>query len=243
MDGPAWVGIGAQRCGTTWFTQMLIQHPDICLRDGSDSFLLNKEMHYFDTSLIAGRPDIDAYRRAFVGCRAVGEFTPAYLRLPWVASLLKESCSPSTPLVVLVRDPIERFWSALRWYTRPDGRAELFGDHEVIRLLGSELVWGGMYADQLAVWERVFDGDRLIVIQYEAAVADPATACRTVFDALGLPAITPQELGASPTTTVAGDGDDRPAWVEDALRIGYDTMVDRMTERWGIDRALWPNFG
>ena len=31
MTTPAWLGIGAQRAGTTWFTDLLTQHPDFGL--------------------------------------------------------------------------------------------------------------------------------------------------------------------------------------------------------------------
>ena len=29
--GPSWLGIGAQRSGTTWFTDLLTQHPQVGL--------------------------------------------------------------------------------------------------------------------------------------------------------------------------------------------------------------------
>ena len=31
MTYPAWLGIGAQRSGTTWFTDLLTQHPQVGL--------------------------------------------------------------------------------------------------------------------------------------------------------------------------------------------------------------------
>ena len=31
MAGPAWLGIGGHRCGTTWFTDLLRQHPQVDL--------------------------------------------------------------------------------------------------------------------------------------------------------------------------------------------------------------------
>ena len=29
--GPSWLGIGAQRSGTTWLTDLLVQHPQVGL--------------------------------------------------------------------------------------------------------------------------------------------------------------------------------------------------------------------
>ena len=39
-NGPAWLGIGAQRSGTTWLTDLLVQHPQVAL--GSNG---KKEQH------------------------------------------------------------------------------------------------------------------------------------------------------------------------------------------------------
>lgn len=73
--GPAWIGIGAQRSGTTWFTDLLCAHPQVCL--GANG---RKEQHAFNRSLLAGwsEEDTDAYRCQFSfdpGLRP-GEFTP-----------------------------------------------------------------------------------------------------------------------------------------------------------------------
>jgi hypothetical protein len=101
--GPAWLGIGAQRSGTTWFTDMLLQHPDMRLSSAG-----RKELH----ALYMPGVDVDAYRALFRGC--AGEWTPFYLRAPWVPPIAARVLREDTPVLVLLRDPVERFASAMR---------------------------------------------------------------------------------------------------------------------------------
>ena len=114
-SGPAWLGIGAQRSGTTWFTDLLTQHPQVGL--GTNG---KKEQHLLH-KVADGRA---ARRRRTSTCSRHddvrrGEWTPQYLRhasAPAAAARLV----PDAPVLVLLRDPVERFRSAMRLAaTRP----------------------------------------------------------------------------------------------------------------------------
>ncbi|MGH2722704.1 MAG: hypothetical protein ACRDI0_00285 [Actinomycetota bacterium] len=145
-EGPAWMGIGAQRSGTTWFTDLLTTHPEVCLgREG------RKELHYFNRFLV--RPwsegEARAYRDRFDGAegRLPGEFTPFYLRGLWIPPLARQACRPDLVLVVLLRDPVERFASAMSWYRREsEPPQEPGGLARWAREKGADALWGGMYA-------------------------------------------------------------------------------------------------
>lgn len=111
-EGPAWLGIGAQRCGTTWFTDLLTQHPEMDVARGI------KEHHWLyrygltqDWSE-AARAE---YREAFTSEELkLGEWTPYYMRASWAAEIVADALPSDTPILVLVRDPVDRFASALR---------------------------------------------------------------------------------------------------------------------------------
>ena len=111
-EGPSWIGIGAQRCGTTWFTDLLLQHPDVDVARGikeHGSLYRYGLMRDWDS---AAREE---YRAIFTSTeRKLGEFTPYYLRAPWICELAADALPEETPILVLVRDPIDRFASALR---------------------------------------------------------------------------------------------------------------------------------
>ncbi|MGH2787659.1 MAG: hypothetical protein ACRDJV_07080 [Actinomycetota bacterium] len=119
IEGPSWIGIGAQRCGTTWFTDLLVQHPRMDVAGRGDAASGGKKEHHFlyrygltrDWSAAAR----DEYRATFTSDELkLGEFTPYYLRASWICELTADSLPEDAPLLVLVRDPIDRFASAVR---------------------------------------------------------------------------------------------------------------------------------
>ena len=75
MAAPAWLGIGAQRSGTTWFTDLLTQHPQVGL--GTNG---KKEQHLLH-KVADGREPASVYLDLFPddGVRR-GEWTPQSLR-------------------------------------------------------------------------------------------------------------------------------------------------------------------
>src|SRR3954468_80033 len=108
VSGPAWLGIGAQRSGTTWFTDLLTQHPQVGL--GTNG---KKEQHLLH-KVADGVLPADDYLSLVPrdGVRR-GEWTPQYLRhasVPAAAARLV----PAAPVLVLLRDPVDRFRSAMR---------------------------------------------------------------------------------------------------------------------------------
>lgn len=111
-DGPKWLGIGAQRCGTTWFTDLLTQHPRVDVPDG-----IKEHNELFRFGLM--RPWDDVARKEYVETFAheetlLGEFSPSYMRTLWVCDLTLEVLPDDAPIIVMVRDPLDRFASALR---------------------------------------------------------------------------------------------------------------------------------
>lgn len=111
-DGPSWLGIGSQRSGTTWFTDLLMQHPMVDVGDGmKEHHVLYRYGLMRDWNTRTRRK----YRKTFDSDGAkLGEFTPYYLRSPWTPEVAKDALNEGTPLIVLFRDPVDRFASALR---------------------------------------------------------------------------------------------------------------------------------
>ncbi|TCJ16303.1 hypothetical protein EZJ19_05210 [Parasulfuritortus cantonensis] len=106
---PDFLVIGAQKAGTTSLHKYLRRHPGLV---GSKP----KELHYFDRDIHAGMT-LDAYRRHFVGPRGrlYFESTPAYLYAPDAAEHIHAGL-PEVKLVVMLRDPVKRAYSAWNHY-------------------------------------------------------------------------------------------------------------------------------
>lgn len=235
--GPAWLGIGAQRSGTTWFTELLTQHPQVNLRDDGE-----KELHqlYLPFHEAWGEADREAYRAQFRLPHS-GEFTPYYLRAPWVPHVAREVLDRSAPIIVLLRDPVDRYESAVRLGI-DQGRFD--GDvGAAIRAVASDAAWGGMYATHLSSWANAVGRRRLVVLQYERARNDPQAAVTAVWRRLGLDPVDLTDVDR-PSRTVARSVEwslDGIPGLRDSLRRIYVPEVRRL-RRWGIDRRFWRNF-
>ncbi len=101
----SFLGIGAQKAGTTWLHALLRQHPDIGMPE-------QKELHFWDGEAL-GEPDIAAYLARFAALRgrARGEITPSYAILPPQRIALIRARLPELVFLYVLRDPIERAWS------------------------------------------------------------------------------------------------------------------------------------
>jgi hypothetical protein len=185
------LGIGAQKAGTSWLYTMLAQHPQI-------SFPAGKEVHFWN------RPeslDVAWYHQCFAegGPKGAlpGEITPAYaiLSSDRVRRIYDEF--PSARLIYLIRNPIERAWSSALMAL---GRAEMtmdeasdqwFIDH--FRSRGS--LQRGDYEGCIRTWRAVYPSEQLLIERYESIAAEPRALLGRVAGHLG---VDPDAFGRIP---------------------------------------------
>ena len=155
------LGIGAQKAGTTWLFSMLSRHPEL-------SFPAGKEVHFWDQQYDRG---IDWYRGLFRSDEPCleGEITPAYAILAPERIRECHAHFPHIRLVYLIRNPIERAWSsALMALTRaemtlPEASDRWFIDH--FSSAGSRA--RGDYAACIAAWTGVYTKEQLLIRPFE----------------------------------------------------------------------------
>jgi hypothetical protein len=227
MGAPAWLGIGAQRSGTAWFTGLLTQHPQVGLGTNGkkEQQLLHRvaDGNFPAEDYLALFPD-DGVKR--------GDFSPSYLRHPSVGVIVPRLV-PDAPVVVLLRDPVDRFRSAMRLaVTR--GKSGLSGTPTSLQ------TWAGYYADQLDLWAAQVGRDRLVVQVYEHAVRDPQAAVEAVWSRLGLSSV-PLEAVDKPSRSSSAPGAEWawPEGMQDALRTLYRPQARRLADDWGLDVDVW----
>lgn len=166
--GPDFIGIGAQKSGTTWIYETLSSHP--CVR-----FPAGKEIHFWDARRDMG---VDWWLGLF-GSRdrnlRAGEITPAYSIIDVDAIRELHRVCPDVRLFCVLRNPIERAWSAARMavlraeMTVEEASAQWFLDH--FRSAGSRR--RGAYADTIARWRSVFPAEQLLVAFHDDLTAQP----------------------------------------------------------------------
>ena len=175
---PDFVGVGTARSGTSWWDELIHAHPDVHRVDG-----VPKEVHFFDRFWDGSfaEADIERYGHFFprpAGGRA-GEWTPGYMVDFWIPALLRRT-APEAKLLVLLRDPIERFRSGL---TLTENRLTLAWTPRAAANGGFQR---GCYADQLLRLWSVFPREQVLVLQFEACLRDPRRELRRTFEFLGL---------------------------------------------------------
>lgn len=101
--------LGGQKCGTSSLHFYLEQHPEIC---GGTS----KEVGYFHRDIYFGRSYSD-YQKEFLGSKQhlYVDSTPEYLYHPDTSKQIFE-VQPSAKMIVLIRDPVKRAYSAWNHY-------------------------------------------------------------------------------------------------------------------------------
>lgn len=210
MD-PSFLIIGGQRCGTTSMYRTLSAHPGVL------KAVLHKGVHYFDTSYGDG---LSWYRAHFplraraarvqrrTGIRPVTfESSPYYMFHPLAAERIERDL-PGVKVIVLLRDPVERAYSAhahelARGYesesfemalaledTRLAGEVEkILEDPTYVSHSHQHHAYlqRGHYVDHLQRWEKILGRDRMHVVDSHQFFTEPEPAYDDVLRFLGLP--------------------------------------------------------
>lgn len=230
---PHYVGVGAQKAGTSWWNSMIHRHPAVH-RAGRQA----KELHYFDRSWEQpfGDAEVARYARYFPRPEGgvAGEWTPGYLIDFWTPELIARA-APEARILILLRDPIERLRSGLT-HQLATTSAELTGRD----MQGA--FQRGLYGPQLRRVLAAFPRDQVLIGQYEACRADPRAQLERTFAFLGLEPYEPDEAGlrneVNPTTRekVALSATFRRALID-----GYAGDLERLPQLVpDVDLSLWP---
>jgi hypothetical protein len=195
--------VGAAKAGTTSLYEYLRQHPEIFMST-------EKEPQYFVHG--GGMGDWEKYQALFQDAgnkKIMGECSAGYLYSPesprWIQSELG-----SIPIVILLRQPARRAYSAYCWMAQEGyedaptfSRAleleearrrdpvfqktcpQFFPDYLYFAM--------GLYCQQVRRYFDTFGPDRVRVYLFEEFVQQPLAVCRDIFEFLGVRAdFTPQ---------------------------------------------------
>ena len=244
---PSFLGLGTQKGGTTTLQQLLEQHPQVFLPPA-------KELHFFSLHYSQGAA---WYARQFSAAgpgQCIGEITPYYLFHPQAAARIADLL-PQARLLVLLRDPVERTLSQV-FHSQRLGFEPLDVEEalaaETQRLEGAEVVLQAAdgrhrshqehsylarsrYEQQLAVYERHFRRDQLLILRSEDLFADPEPLWQRVLQFLGLASVPLPQLPRA--NAGAGEAQAVAPAVRKRLRQQLEPTYQQLQERYGI---AWP---
>lgn len=175
------VGIGFQRCATSWLNFMLADHPQICKP--------NSGLHYFNHNYGKGKAwyldRVKSYCKESHS-QVCGEFSTTYSypeNYKNVAARLKNDF-PDTLILASIRDPVERAYSD---YLRSVRRGEV--KNKGLRQAIStdyQIMERGYYFPVIKEFQENFGSDRVMVVVYDQIVQKPYAVLSSIFAFLGI---------------------------------------------------------
>ena len=227
---PSFILVGAQRAGTTSLFRALVSHPLIY------SANFHKGVNYFDVNYARDfawyqghfptTAGLRKHTRHLAGEPITFEASGYYMFHPCAAQRLAHHL-PEVRIVAMLRDPVERAYSAHKHELARGFETESFEralELEDERLAGQEdrmladpgyqsfshrhhaYVRRGQYAEQLLRLRQSFPADRVHVIESESFFERPESTYGRVLDFLGLPAVLPDRFdrwNARPSSPMA----------------------------------------
>ncbi len=203
---PNFFVVGGARCGTTSFVRYLRQHPDVFIAPV-------KETHYFASQemplrygdpIVPGAPRLEdrivrtevEYQRLFTEVQqeaAIGEASVYYLFYATAAERINLEV-PDSKIVILLRNPIERAYSAYGLLTRDHTETRSFEQSLALeperRLQNFEPIWYytevGLYARQVERYLHIFGRERVHIILTDDLDAHIDTVMGGAFRFLGV---------------------------------------------------------
>lgn len=175
---PSFIGIGAQKCASTWLYDILADHPQVGLSAA-------KEVDFFSNFYDYG---LQWYERQFpdaADARAVGEISPSYFHGVSVPERIR-AYDPDMRLILFVREPVARAVSNHKHEVR------------IGHLQGADLTFEfglannpmyvdqGRYATHLERWLKHFPREQLLVVLFEEIRSDGPGVARRVYEFLGI---------------------------------------------------------
>lgn len=204
---PDFLIVGTQKGGTTSLHAYLKEHPGILAPEGP------KEFHFFDVYRDRG---LNWYLSQFptriaARGRLTFEATPDYMEHPGALADIRRTLGRPR-LIAVLRDPVERAFSAWRmWHgfvghpvkgAKADRRSFAQAIDEELaapdgqRHLPFRYVAKGQYAEQIAQMRRLFPQDRILLLEYRQMGEDLQGFLDRICGFLGLPPFPPEQCRA-----------------------------------------------
>jgi hypothetical protein len=197
MNSPNFFCLGAPKSGTTTLYDVLKKHSDIFL----SSF---KEPHFFDIN-DNWEQGVDWYKKNYFSKSnnetMIGDFTPTYLSLPYVAKRIKNSIDGPLKFIIILRNPTDRAYSHYL-HSKRDGYENLKflkalkkeksrlieanSQNDTLKLLKFGYVSQGLYAEQLKVYFKYFERSQFHIVLFEDFILNQEAVSNEILKFLGL---------------------------------------------------------
>jgi hypothetical protein len=221
--GPDFLGLGAQKAGTSWIYSCLYDHPQVCVPI--------KEVHFFSRQRNWAR-GFTWYEEHFARCdpdTLAGEFSTSYLVEPGAAERI-HARYPGVRLLACLRQPAERAFSNYLNDLQAGALSPRTSFQEALES-HPEYLEQGAYASQLRRYLDLFARESMLILLYDDLQRDPLGFMSSIYrflrvDDAFVPRMLHERVNAARVPRSAG-----------ADRLGRK-VVTGMRRR-GLDRLVW----
>jgi hypothetical protein len=198
------IGIGVTKCGTSWCSDMLAAHPDICMSEPKEVRYFNPETDVLNGEVNPNRSrGDDWYHLHFKHCSAKiikGEFTPMYLGDPRSIDAIVEY-NDKVKLIVCFRDPVQRLNSHYHMMADYVNSTQDALEVEIER--HAAYLEQGFYGKQLQYVYSKIPREQVLVLFTEDIHNQPDAVVERLYTFLGVDAsYRPRTLGAKSNDAV-----------------------------------------
>jgi len=233
---PDFLGLGAQKAGSSWLWANLRCHPDLYLPAG-------KELHYFNLYFYSSLASYAAQFEGGTG-KLKGDITPAYSILDPPKIRFVRQIMRHVKLILILRNPIDRAWSRAKMVLSEPGDKEIdvkaFSRQHLLRALADPS--SRARSDYLTIidnWREHFPKEQLHICFFEDLTQRPKEFLTAIFAFLGVRSdvdwgMFPFEKSPNPTppTTI-------PPQYRQLLEEMYCPQIEGLYERFGGKVEAW----
>tara|TARA_Y100000310_G_scaffold343301_1_gene450260 strand:- start:9858 stop:11858 length:2001 start_codon:yes stop_codon:yes gene_type:complete len=175
---PDFIGLGAQRSGTSWIYSCLYEHPEI--------YSPIKEIHFFSRERNWPK-GYSWYENVLVGAKKnqkVGEFSTSYLADKKTPQRIYQQY-PDAKLIMVLRNPVDRAFSN---YVNDIMAGTVKTSVSFAEALAErdEYVINGMYAIHLKNYLKFFSRDNILILIHEDIKKDSAVFMKRIYQFIGV---------------------------------------------------------
>jgi hypothetical protein len=185
--------MGVQRGGTTSLAHNLSKHQDIYLDNNIDPKI--SEVHFFDINWKKG---INWYKKQFnYKYKLVGEKTPDLINLEYTFPLI-QSVNPYIKLILVLRNPIERAYSAWKLNVKYFEEKNTFEEaiftelnykkniNKTFFTIAKNYLQRGLYFQQIEKLLKWFPKQNILILISENIKENPSKQYKKIYDFLNI---------------------------------------------------------
>ncbi|MHA7924114.1 MAG: hypothetical protein ACX936_02850 [Marinobacter sp.] len=217
-NAPNLIGIGGQKCASTWLSECLRSHPEIFMSSP-------KELRFFADNEQKGFHWYLGFFKGTASYKYRGEFSSNYIYWPDSAEKIKDTLG-IVKIIAVVRDPAERALSHIKHLVRDGALSKVSGEItksalDDILKEHPQVISNSLYQPGLKRFREVFGVSSIFVVNQQECFNNGRRVLESLWAFLG---VNPNVMVGDADKVVSAGINPKYSWLE-ALRVKVFTFA------------------